>query len=421
MPSSNNKRPIVSLVSPEDSLVRAFVGGTSVLPDRLLENSYVEFSQGRIQKVSAIPKRIRRDIEVIDATGGYVTPGMIDIHVHGGAGADFMDGTPDAVAKACEAHLLHGVTTIFPTTTTGSEASIHAMIKAVASARRDSLSGNQDVPWLPHIEGIHLYGPYFTPEKSGCHKKDGCRTPVRSEFESYFKTGLVKIATCAAELAGCIEFYRYAKKRGCLVTCGHSNASWSEMAAAHKAGMSHVDHFWCAMSSVASVRSRLGPPMQGSMLEFVLGHPTMSTEVIADGQHLAPELLEFAWRMKGPRMLCLVSDTSRAMDMPVGKYTFGNDAENVWIYNDGKVGRSEEGGLASSVVGLDHCVRHTASATEIPLVDVIRMATLTPAERTGIDHQTGSIEVGKRADLLILSKQLRVQRVVRSLAAPEGR
>jgi N-acetylglucosamine-6-phosphate deacetylase len=113
MPSSNKKRPIVSLVSPEDSLVRAFVGGTSVLPDRLLENSYVEFSQGRIQKVSAIPKRIRRDIEVIDATGSYVTPGMIDIHVHGGAGADFMDGTPDAVAKACEAHLLHGVTTIF--------------------------------------------------------------------------------------------------------------------------------------------------------------------------------------------------------------------------------------------------------------------------------------------------------------------
>lgn len=421
MPSVNKMRPIVSLVSPEDSLVRAFVGGTAVLPDRLLENSYVEFSQGKIRKISAIPKRIRSDIEVIDATGNYVTPGMIDIHVHGGAGADFMDGTHDAVAKACEAHLLHGVTTIFPTTTTGSESSIHAMMQAVASVRKESLSVNHDSPPLPHIEGIHLYGPYFTPEKSGCHKKDGCRTPVRSEFESYFKTGLVKVATCAAELPGCIDFYRYAKKRGCLVTCGHSNASWSEMAAAHKAGMSHVDHFWCAMSSVASVRSRLGPPMQGSMLEFVLGHPTMSTEVIADGQHLAPELLEFAWRMKGSRMLCLVSDTSRAMDMPLGKYAFGNTSENVWIYNDGKVGRSEEGGLASSVVGLDHCVRHTASATEIPLVDVIRMATLTPAERTGIDQQTGSIEVGKRADLLLLSKKLFVKQVVRAMAASEGR
>jgi N-acetylglucosamine-6-phosphate deacetylase len=175
--------------------------------------------------------------------------------------------------------------------------------------------------------------------------------------------------------------------------------------------MSHVDHFWCAMSSVASVRTRLGTPMQGSMLEFVLAHPTMSTEVIADGYHLAPELLEFAWQMKKSSMLCLVSDTSRALDMPPGKYAFGHPEENVWIESTGKVGLSPAGGLASSVVALDHCVRHMAKVTKIPLWEIVRMATLTPAERTGIAADRGSLVAGKRADLLLLDKRLQVQKV----------
>lgn len=316
-----------------------------------------------------------------------------------------MDGTPEAIRTASRTHLLHGTTSIFPTTTTGSHESILRMIGAVDETVRSC------DPSLPSIQGVHLYGPYFTPEKSGCHRKEGCRAPVRSEFEQYFKRGPIRIATCAAELDGCAEFYRYAKRKGCLVTCGHSNSSWTEMAAAHRAGMSHVDHFWCAMSSVATVRSRLGTPMQASMLEFVLAHPTMSTEVIADGCHLAPELLEFAWQMKKPDMLCLVSDTSRALDMPPGKYAFGHPEENVWIESDGKVGLSPAGGLASSIVALDHCVRHMAKATKIPLVDIVRMATLTPAQRTGIDSDRGSLQVGKRADLLVLDKKLLVKKV----------
>lgn len=400
----NPTSPPVRFFQPEDSKI-AIVGATAILPDALLENAYVEIVSGRITKVTAMPKRIPRGAETIDATGSYIAPGFIDIHVHGGAGADFMDGTPDAVATACRAHLHHGTTTLFPTTTTGSEGSIHNMIRSVADVR------HQRDAQLPHVEGVHLYGPYFSSEKSGCHKKEGCRNPTRNEFESYFKTGQIRIATCAAELDGCLDFYRAAKRRRCLVTCGHSNASWTEMAAAHRAGMSHVDHFWCAMSSVTSVRSRLGTPMQGSMLEFVLGHSTMSTEVIADGFHLAPELLQFAWQMKGPSMLCLVSDTSRAMDMPEGTYAFGLPSDEIWIVNNGHVGLSPSGGLASSVVPLEHCVRHMARHTRAPLYDVVRMASLTPAERTGIDSVTGSLTAGKRADLILLSKKLVVQRV----------
>jgi N-acetylglucosamine-6-phosphate deacetylase len=184
------------------------------------------------------------------------------------------------------------------------------------------------------------------------------------------------------------------------------------MAAAFKDGMRHVDHFWCAMSSVSSVRDRLGVPMQGSMLEFVLANQEMSTEVIADGMHLAPELLSFAWRMKTSKRLCLVTDCNRALDMPPGRYRFGPKSDGAWFTSDGKVGWASSGGsLASAVTGMDHMVRTMHRLGNVPLHDAVRMATLTPAERTGIDAQAGSLAKGKRADVVVLNRQLRVRRV----------
>src|SRR5262249_19255442 len=210
---------------------------------------------------------------------------------------------------------------------------------------------------------------------------------------------------------GAEEFYRAARAKRCLVTCGHSNSTWNEMARAYRAGMRHVDHFWCAMSSVSSLRQRCGTPMQGSMEQFVLAHQEMSTEVIADGQHLAPELLEFAYRMKGPQRLCLVTDANRALGMPPGRYRFGPLEDGSWFESDGKVGFVPGSGLASSVVALDTIVRNMKRMTSAPLQDVVRMASLTPAERSGISKEVGSLEVGKRADLVVLDRGLKVRAV----------
>jgi N-acetylglucosamine-6-phosphate deacetylase len=222
----------------------------------------------------------------------------------------------------------------------------------------------------------------------------------------------VRVATCAAELEGATAFYRAAADRDCLITCGHSNASWGEMAMAYEAGMRHVDHYWCAMSSVSSLRQRFGTPMQASMAEFVLMESGMSTEVIADGHHLAPELLEFAYRMLGPRRLCLVTDANRALDLPPGTYRFGNSEDGSWLKSDGKVGWAPDGAsLASSIKGMDHMVRHMKAATSASLAEVVRMASLTPAERTGISATTGSIEVGKQADLLVLDGDMNIEQV----------
>jgi N-acetylglucosamine-6-phosphate deacetylase len=375
--------------------------GEVILPGRTIPDACVICEDGRIAEIAT---SVPPGMPVIE--GGYIAPGYIDLHVHGGSGADYMDGTPEAVRIANRAHARHGTTTIFPTTTTGSTAEIERMLNACAEVKEH---------WSPsdgaRIAGIHYYGPYFAEDKVGCHSVAGRRDPDPSEYERFLASGLILIATCAAELPGAEAFYRTAARHRCLVTCGHSNSTWTEMARAYDAGMRHVDHFWCAMSSVSSVRARFGTPMQGSMEQFVLAHREMSTEVIADGCHLAPELLEFAFRMKGTERLCLVTDANRALDMPPGRYRFGPRDTGSWFESNGKVGFVPGHRLASAVVGLDSMVGHMAASTTATLPEVIRMASLTPAERAGIAGHTGSLEPGKRADVLVLNKQLHIERV----------
>jgi N-acetylglucosamine-6-phosphate deacetylase len=379
---------------------------TAILPDKLLPNARIAVREGRISEVSSSAKKLPRDAEIIDGKGGYVSPGFVDVHVHGGGGADFMDGTVDAARIACQTHFRHGTTTIFPTTTTGTPEEIHDMIAACQAVGRESAGGR-----LPRIPGIHLYGPFFAADKVGAHPPAGRRDPTPEEFRTYFKTGFIRIATCAAELPGAAAFYRMARRHRCFITCGHSNASWTEMDRAFQNGMRHVDHFWSAMSGVASIRVRLGTPMQGSMEQYVLFNREMSTEVIADGQHLSRELLLFAHHMLGSRRLFVVTDSSRAVDMPVGNYKVGNIRNGTDIYHDGKVSRALSGGLGSSSVGMDHMVRTMKAATGAPLWEVVRMASLTPAERLGIASEVGSLEQGKRADLVLFSKTLSVKKV----------
>jgi N-acetylglucosamine-6-phosphate deacetylase len=381
--------------------------GSIVLPDRVLPDGVIVCRDGRIVAVDTRAQAaIPRAATVIDAGAGYISPGLVDIHVHGGDGADYMDGDAEAVIAANRCHARHGTTSIFPTTTTGSREQITAMLRSCQQVQREWTVADG-----ARIAGVHFYGPYFAEDKVGCHRLDGRRDPDPREYLEHLASGIIRVATCAAELPGADAFYRAAAERGCLVTCGHSNASWTEMAVAFAAGMRHVDHFWCAMSSVLSVRLRLGTPMQGSMEQFVLAEPEMSTEVLADGCHLSPELLSFAYRMKGVKRLCLVTDASRALDQPPGLYRFGCRDDGEWFESDGRVGFQPGKGLASSIVGMDMMIRTMKSATRASVADVIRMASLTPAERVGLDREIGSLEVAKRADVVLLDGGLNVRRV----------
>ncbi|MDB4485113.1 amidohydrolase family protein [bacterium] len=378
--------------------------GNLVLPDQILEDGCLVTSDGLIDYVGpwdACPVEEQKAVKHVK--GGWIAPGYIDIHLHGGENADYMDGTTEAVRIANRIHARHGTTTLFPTTTTGTPDQLDRMLHTCLSVQE-----NHQISDGARIGGVHYYGPFFAQDKVGCHSVDGRRDPDPGEYMRCFDLGIIQVATCAAELPGAEAFYREASQRGYLVTCGHSNATWNEMAHAFEAGMRHVDHFWCAMSSISGIREQYGFPMQGSMEQFVLMEPEMSTEVIADGEHLSPELLEFAYRMIGPDRLCLVTDANRAMGMPPGKYRFGPKDEGAWFESDGKVGFVSRESLASSVVGMDTMVRNMYENTSAEIHEAIRMATLTPAEQVGMDDEIGSLEVGKRADLILLDPTLKV-------------
>ena len=164
------------------------------------------------------------------------------MHVHGGANADYMNGDTELVVLANKAHASHGTTSVFPSTTTGSFSQLDRMVDACESVQKswDRTKGAR-------IVGVHFYGPYFAEDKVGCHSPAGRRDPDEREYRHFLQKEIVKIATCASELPGALDFYRMASDSGCFITCGHCNAGWSELEAAFNEGMRHADYFWCTI------------------------------------------------------------------------------------------------------------------------------------------------------------------------------
>jgi N-acetylglucosamine-6-phosphate deacetylase len=386
------------------------VNATLILPDRLLPGGTIDIDNGRISGLGPQDELSRPSGPTIDAAGQFVGPGFVDLHVHGGDNADFMDATGDAFETVVRAHTRHGTTTIVPTSTVARHEQTLAFLQNTRELKR---RGPQPSLGLGRVAGAHLYGPYFNEEKVGCHPRDPARPPTPAEYNQYLEFADVMLtATCAPELPGAAGFYRAAASKGVRLNAGHSNATWSEMAAAYELGLRHVDHLYCAMSSVSSLRERCGTPMQASMLEFVLATPDMTTEVIADGRHLSPELLRFVAAVKGADRTALVTDCSRALDQPPGMYTFGPLDGGEAFYSDGTVGLLPDStNLASSVRGMDFMVRHMHQQVGLDLPTAVRMASLTPATIIGLQGEIGSLAVGKRADLLFLDAALGVGRV----------
>jgi N-acetylglucosamine-6-phosphate deacetylase len=386
------------------------VNATLILPDREMPEGAIEIAGGRIRALGPDRELGEWSGPTVDAAGSFVSPGFVDLHVHGGDNADFMDGTAAAFETAIRAHTRHGTTSIVPTSTVARHEQTIAFLENARSFWR---GGAQPELGLGRVAGAHLYGPYFNEEKVGCHPKDPARPPRPAEYEQYLAFADVLLtATCAPELPGAGDFFRAAAAKGVRLNAGHSNATWTEMAAAYDLGLRHVDHLYCAMSSVSSLRECYGTPMQASMLEFVLATADMTTEVIADGRHLSPDLLRFVATVKGAHSTALVTDCSRALDQPPGMYTFGPLDGGETFYSDGEVGLLPGSvNLASSVRGMDFMVRHMRHGVGLDRATAVRMATLTPATIVGLQHEIGSLAPGKRADLLFLDAGLNVTRV----------
>lgn len=384
-----------------------FRNGGIVLKDRLLEDGWVLVEHDRIAAVGrgTCPERAA---EVIDLAGGYLCPGFIDLHVHGGDGADFMDGTREAFATVCRAHLRHGTTSLLPTGTVAGHEQLLAFLELCTALKGRPETGAR-------ILGAHFYGPYFAREARGCHPEAPVRPPCPEEYERYleFAAGICR-ATVAVELPGAEAFVRACRRRGIACNVGHSFATFDQVRDAIAWGVSHVDHLFCAMSDRARLRQMQTYPMRGGVMEATLFFDDLTTEVIADGKHLQSELLALALKIKGPDRLALVTDCNRALDCPDGEYVFGPKEGGEKIFRRDGVGIMPDGrSLASGVFALDHGVRTFHKLTQTPLPIVVRMASLTPAKIAGVDRDYGSIETGKVADLVVMDTSLKVQRVYR--------
>jgi N-acetylglucosamine-6-phosphate deacetylase len=383
-----------------------FHGGTIILEDRLLDSARVKVDGTRI---AAIETGVAKSsLPSIDLEGGYLAPGFVDLHVHGGDGSDFMDGTPEAFRNACRAHARHGTTSLLPTTTVASHEQHLTFLGLCRKLKPDPADGAR-------ILGAHFYGPYFAYEARGAHPGAEVRPPVPVEYEQYlaFSDSIIT-ATVAPELPGAEGFVRACRAKGVRCNTGHSHATFEQMEAAVGWGVRHIDHIFCAMSDRARLRQTQTYPMRGGVLEATLYFDELTTEIIADGKHLQRELLLLAYKIKGPEKLALVSDCSRALDMPDGPYVIGPLDGGEPIIKSNGVGLLPSGtALASSVVGMDHCVRTFHQQTGAPLEIVVRMATLTPARIAGWEREIGSIAVGKRADLLVLDRALQIRQVYR--------
>jgi N-acetylglucosamine-6-phosphate deacetylase len=404
-------------MKPDRTLV---LRGDLMLPDRVLADGAVLVRGGRIAAVGTSVEIQRerpaqapgRDVNdlltVVDAEGGYIAPGYVDLHVHGGAGADFMDATLEAFETVLAAHARHGTTSLLPTTTVARHEQLLAVLELCRHFRdRDT---GEPAPAGARVLGAHFDGPYFGYEARGCHPADCVRPPESREYQQYLEyADSIATATVAPELPGAEGFVRACGQRGVRTNAGHTHATFTQMAEAVRWGVRHVDHLFCAMSDKAKLRQLQPYPMQGGVLEATLYFDELTTEVIADGKHLSADLLLLALKIKGPDRLALATDCNRALDMPEGRYQFGplkggepfDHRDGVGVMPDGKA-------LASSVRGMDHMVRTFAQLTGRPLWEVVRMATLTPARIAGWDDEIGSLEVGKRADLLVLDRQLNV-------------
>lgn len=341
----------------------------------------------------------------VDAEGQFIGPGFIDIHVHGGDGADFMDATGEEVDRVLRFHARHGTTSLCPTTATAPLNEILEAIDAIESRKADPL-------WA-RVLGIHVEGPYLTMSKRGCHLPEHVRTPEAHEWRQILERGRIASMTLAPELPGGRDLVEALYRQGAIASAGHSEALYHEMTEAIAWGVRHVTHLYCAMTDAMNNRWRGTPnPRAAGMVEAVYLNDELSSELITDGKHLSAEMLHMALRNKGYEKLAIITDAMRGAGMPDGEYTFGPRHGMTAVVRNREARIPDGTALASSVFAMNEMVRTFRDLTGCPLWQAVRMASLTPAEIIGQSRNLGSLARGKTADILVFDQQVEIRHVV---------
>ena len=382
-----------------------FTNARIVLPDTILDDHYLSVKNGVIESIGkGTPDREQlNSCTTVDCGGQYLSPGFIDIHCHGGGGADFMDGHMEDILTAARAHLIHGTTGICPTTLTCSDEELFTFFESFRQAR-------EVTEQMPHLLGIHLEGPYFSPAQAGAQPPKYLVHPRPEHYHEILRRGQGNIVrwSAAPELPGALELGDELAGQGIKVSMGHSDAGFEDIVNAMEHGYSQITHFYSAMSTITRKRGRrvLG------LIECGYLFDRLKVEIIADGIHLPPELLKLILKCKNHDDICLVTDSMRGAGMPDGPSLLGSKKNGVpVIIEDGIANMPDFSSFAGSVATTDRLVRVMVQKAGLPVWEAVKMASLNPASFLGIQETYGSIQPGKSADLLIFDDDIRISSV----------
>ena len=367
--------------------MKCIINGKIIMKDGLLEGKAIVFDDA-IRGFADVPPE---GAEVINAGGGYVSPGLIDVHCHGFMGWDASHGDPDELRRMSRRAARYGVTAWLPTTMTLDWPSLERCFAAIRGAQWESLSPD----WGgARVLGCHAEGPFINPKKKGAQAAANIQRPNAERLRPW--ADVIRLMTLAPEMDGALECIRAAREMGITLSMGHTDATYEQAMAGIEAGVTHATHTFNAM-----------PPLnhrQPGPVGAALGDERVYCELICDTFHVHPALFDLMARQVGERLV-LITDS-----IPVAGLTDGpHEQLGVTVIVDGMKLRFPDGTIAGSALTLDAAVRNFARHTGLPLWRVVNMASLNPARSIGMDNRKGTLEIGRDADVLVTDGDFNVR------------
>lgn len=373
--------------------VTYIINGKIVLPDAVVTGKALAYDT-ESGKIVGVVDEAPAGAVTVDAEGGYVAPGLVDIHIHGYLGEDTSDAKPEGIKKMAYGVAENGVTAFLPTTMTVSMPEINAALDAVRSLKEESKTWDG-----AEIIGVHAEGPFINPSKKGAQAESNILPP---DADFVIKNAdIITSITLAPEMDEghkCIK--TILEKTNVLISMGHTGADFDEGMQAARDGVNHTTHLFNAMTPLA----HRNPGIVGA----ALAADNVSVELIADTFHINPGLYSIIAKVKGRKMV-LITDCTRAGGMPDGEYDLGGQP----IFLKGIECRLADGTIAGSVLKLNSAVKNVLDHTDIPVNEVFNMASLNAAAAIHVDDRLGSLEEGKDADIIITDENINIKRTIK--------
>lgn len=371
--------------------INCIKNGKIILENEVLENKVLIFSDKIVDILDEEKfekQRLAQEMnEIIDAQGKYVSPGFIDVHIHGSGGKDTMDGEISDLRIISETIAKNGVTAFLPTTMTMEKEKIYKALDTVRLAMKENIKGAK-------ILGAHMEGPFINEKYKGAQKKDYILKPDFKFIKNYID--VIKIITMAPEEDFEFNFIKEVKNNTDIVlSMGHTNSNYETAMEAIRAGISHTAHIFNVMTPL----HHRNPGVVGAVLKS-----NVSFELIADTIHIHPAIFQILLNARGKEKMILITDSMRAGCMKDGDWELGG--QKVIVANNSA--RLTDGALAGSILTLNKAVFNILKYTDLEIYEAVALASLNPAKLINIDNTKGSIKIGKDADLIIFDEELKV-------------